>query len=125
MSSDRSTPAARWVAVAACVAVVVASVIRPPAALGADVSGVGVDKLAHVAGAAVVAAAVAAVRRAEGRELLAVAAAVVVAGLAVEGVQAPLAYRTFSLADAAANGVGAALGVVGWRVATAGGKRRI
>jgi len=108
---------ARWVAVAACATVVVASVVRPPAALGADVAGVGLDKWAHVAGTAVLAVAVAAARRAEGRDLLVVAAAVVALGAAIEGVQAPLAHRTASLADAAANGVGAVLGVAGWRLA--------
>ena len=108
---------ARWVAVAACATVVVASVVRPPAALGADVAGVGLDKWAHVAGTAILAVAVAAARRAGGRDLLVVAAAVVALGAAIEGVQAPLAHRTASLADAAANGVGAVLGVAGWRLA--------
>ena len=106
---------ARWVAVAACATVVVASVVRPPAALGADVAGVGLDKWGHVAGTAVLA--VAAARRAEGRDLLVVAAAVVALGAAIEGVQAPLAHRTASPADAAANGGGAVLGVAGWRPA--------
>jgi len=110
---------ARWVAVAACATVVVASVVRPPAALGADVAGVGLDKWAHVAGTAILAVAVAAARRAGGRDLLVVAAAVVALGAAIEGVQAPLAHRTASLADAAANGVGAVLGVAGWRLAAA------
>ena len=111
---------ARWVAIVACAAVVIGSVVGPPAALGADVAGVGLDKWAHVAGTAVLAVAVAATRRAEGRDLLVVAAAVVALGAAIEGVQAPLAHRTASLADAAANGVGAVLGVAGWRLATAG-----
>ena len=109
--------AARWVAIAACATVIVALVVGLPAALGADVAGVGLDKWGHVAGTAVLAVAVAAARRAEGRDLLVVAAAVVALGAAIEGVQAPLAHRTASLADAAANGVGAVLGVAGWRLA--------
>ena len=69
-------------------------------------------------GTAVLAVAVAAAaRRVEGRDLLVVAAAVVALGAAIEGIQAPLAHRTASLADAAANGVGAVLGVAGWRLA--------
>ena len=119
MSRARSdvASAARWVAVAAYATVVVASVVGPPAVLGADVAGVGLDKWAHVAGTAAITVAVAAARRAEGRDLLVIAAAVVALGAAIEGVQAPLAHRTASLADAAANGVGAVLGVAGWRLA--------
>ena len=108
---------ARWVVIAACATVVVASVVRPPAALGTDGAGVGLDKWAHVAGTAVLAVAVAAARRAEARDLLVVAAAVVAFGATIEGIQASLAHRTASLADAAANGVGAVLGVAGWRLA--------
>ncbi len=43
--------------------------------------------------------------------------AVVVAtayGLAIEGVQFPIPYRTFDLLDAAANAVGAVVGAAGW-----------
>ena len=118
MSRARSDAAstARWVAVAACATVVAASVVGPPAALGTDVTGVGLDKWAHVAGTAVLAVVVAAARRADGRDLLVVAAAVVALGAAIEGIQAPLAHRTASLVDAAANGVGAVLGVAGWRL---------
>ncbi|PSQ18265.1 antibiotic resistance protein VanZ [Halobacteriales archaeon QS_8_69_73] len=108
---------ARWVTIAACATVIVASVVRPPAALDADIAGVGLDKWAHVAGTAVLAVAVAAARRVEGRDLLVIAAAVVALGAAIEGIQVPLAHRTASLADAAANGVGAVLGVAGWRLA--------
>lgn len=45
--------------------------------------------------------------------LLAVVGATVY-GLAIEGVQYPLPYRTFDLLDAAANAVGAAVGAAGW-----------
>jgi VanZ family protein len=44
-------------------------------------------------------------------------------GLAMEGVQYPLPFRTFDLLDAAANAVGAALGALAW-LAGAGLRRR-
>lgn len=45
--------------------------------------------------------------------LLAVVGAAVY-GLAMEGLQYPLSYRTFDLLDAAANAVGATVGAAGW-----------
>jgi hypothetical protein len=45
--------------------------------------------------------------------LLAIVAAAAY-GLAMEGLQYPLPYRTFDLLDAAANAVGAAAGAGGW-----------
>jgi hypothetical protein len=98
VSQSRSnTSWRRWGLVAACVAaVLVASVLRPPAVLGADAGGVAVDKWLHGIGYALLAA---------------VVAAVAALGLAVEAVQAPLAYRSSSVADAAANAAGALVGV--------------
>ena len=111
LQSRSNTSWRRWGLVAACVAaVLVASVLRPPAVLGADAGGVAVDKWLHGIGYALLAAVVAA-RRADGRELLAIAAALAALGLAVEAVQAPLAYRSSSVADAAANAAGALVGV--------------
>ena len=113
MSQSRSnTSWRRWGLAATCVAaVLVASVLHPPAVQGADAGGVAVDKWLHGIGYALLAAVVAAARRADGRELLAIAAAVAALGLAVEAVQAPLAYRSSSVADAAANAAGALVGV--------------
>ena len=56
----------------------------------------------HGIGYALLAAVVAAARRADGRELLAIAAAVAALGLAGEAFQVPLTYRSPSVADAAA-----------------------
>jgi len=95
LQSRSNTSWRRWGLVAACVAaVLVASLFRPPAVLGADAGGVAVDKWLHGISYA----------------LLAVAA-VATLGLAVEAVQAPLTYRSSSVADAAANAAGALAGV--------------
>jgi VanZ family protein len=95
-----------------------ASVIRPPATDPGGqpfvLFGVPGDKWLHAVAYAGLAGALAYARLAERRDLLVVAFVAVAYGLAIEGVQAPLAYRAFSLADAAANAVGATVGAALW-----------
>lgn len=81
------------------------------------VFGVGVDKMAHGLGYAVVgglAAASGGTHRVTA--LVAVAVAVTAFGVGVEGVQSFVAWRTASVWDAVANAAGVAVGVAGWRV---------
>lgn len=76
---------------------------------------VGVDKWLHLATYATLGfgAAYALLAR-RGRPLVVAAVAATAFGAGVEVVQAPLAARSADLADAAANGLGAALGVGLW-----------
>ncbi len=102
--------------------VLAASVVAPPS--GGPGGGlpprgplglVGVDKWLHLATYATLgfgAAYAPAARR--GRALVAAALVATAFGAGVEVVQAPLAARTADLADAAANGVGATVGVGVW-----------
>lgn len=84
---------------------------------GGAVAGVGVDKLLHVADYAVLALALLyATRARSARVCLAVFAAAVALGGAVELLQGVVPTRHPSLLDAAANAVGAALATVGWWV---------
>ncbi|MFC7177046.1 VanZ family protein [Halosegnis marinus] len=113
-------PRARYALVAcAALAVLVASVVTPPGdgATG-TLLGVPTDKWLHAAGYALLgaAAAYAAFDREglDARRALAVVALVAAYGLAIEGIQAPLAARTADLADAAANAVGAVVGTLPW-----------
>jgi VanZ family protein len=136
-----STPPARvvrWLRLLAPVAwagfVLVASVVDPSGGPPAGpVLGVPGDKVLHGLTYATLAAALAVglatprlrdtapapLARLAGRRpvrrvaLLAVLVATAY-GLAIEGIQYPLPYRTFELLDAAANAVGAVLGAAGW-----------
>ena len=79
------------------------------------VAGVGVDKLLHVVDYAALSFALGyAVGRRDRTTLLAVFVAAVAVGGAVELLQGVVPTRHPSLADAAANVVGAALGTAGW-----------
>jgi VanZ family protein len=111
--------------VACAGAVLVASVVRPPGAGGSAtlLLGVALDKWLHAAAYAALAATLAYAALAAGRTLLVVAAVVAAYGLGIEGVQATLPYRTFSVADAAANAVGALVGVAAWRLLAVSGVR--
>lgn len=95
--------------------VLVASVVDPPSTGTPTVLlGAGVDKWLHAVAYAGLAVTVGYARLGEseldGRTLLAVFLLVAAYGFGVELVQAPLPARSFDLADAAANAVGAALG---------------
>ncbi len=110
--------------------VLVASVIEPGGgAPSPPVLGFPADKVLHGLTYATLAAALAVgfatvePERLPGNELrerplvrVALLAVVVATayGLAIEGVQFPIPYRTFDLLDAAANAVGAAVGAAGW-----------
>jgi VanZ family protein len=120
--------------VAVAAAVLVASVSEPSGGPPAPpILGAPADKPLHGAAYATLAAAVAlglATPRGDGTStggtaprgptrrrvaLLAVALAAAY-GVAMEGLQGPLPYRTFDLLDAAANAVGAAVGAGAWTV---------
>lgn len=82
---------------------------------GLVVAGVGVDKLLHVVDYAALSFALGyGVGRRDRPTLLAVFVVVVAVGGAVELLQGLVPTRAPSLADAAANAVGAALGTAGW-----------
>lgn len=106
-------------AVGVAAVVLAASVVPPPP--GADQSLgpfglLGADKWAHAGGYALLVAAVAYARLDRSRRQLIVAVAVAATfGLAVEGLQHGVPWRSFSLADAAANAVGALVGAAVWR----------
>ncbi|AEN05911.1 VanZ family protein [Halolamina sp.] len=106
----------RWWPVVLVAAVVLAfSVVPLGGTASGAVSGVGLDKLLHVIDYAALAFALGyAIRARRARVLLAVFAAAVAFGGAVELLQGPLPTRATSLADAVANAVGAALGTAGW-----------
>jgi len=109
----------RWLAVAAVAVGILAASLAPSAGtatLRGPLGVAGLDKYLHglaFAGFALVLA-YALARRDPATVALAVFAAAVGFGLLVELLQAPLAHRTFSLADLAADAVGAALVAVGW-----------
>jgi VanZ family protein len=111
---------ARWLIVALVAGgILVASVTRPTAVrrVTGPFGVLGVDKYLHFlayAGFALVLAYALAGRTAE-RIAVVVFLAAVSFGLFVELLQLPLAYRTFSLADAAANATGATVVAVCWR----------
>ena len=113
---------------AGCAAVVfLASVVDPPSAAAGSVPrplGVAPDKWVH---AGAYAGLVGLLCRATGaratRAVLLAAVAVSGYGLAVEFVQGALPARSFELADAAANAVGAGLAALAWRVRLAVGPR--
>ncbi|WP_380675893.1 VanZ family protein [Salinigranum sp. GCM10025319] len=98
--------------------VLVGSLLPAPETGGASIGlfGVGVDKVVHAASYAVVAGLAAASRdwRRRGLAVLGIVVAVAVFGAGVEVAQSFVPGRTMSGADAVANAVGAATGVVGW-----------
>ena len=114
----------RWLlVVAVAVGICYASVTRP-AAIG-RVTGpfgvLGIDKYLHFlayAGLATVLA-YALADSSTDRVAFVVFLAAVGFGLFVELLQLPIPYRTFSLADAATNALGATLVAVGWRLGRA------
>ncbi|WP_148415980.1 VanZ family protein [Haloferax sp. KTX1] len=114
----RENPRRAAVALGYALVVLVASVVpTPPGSLTpmGPFGLVGLDKWVHAAGYAGLGLAFASAVRARGREE--VAATVVAAGAfgaAIEVVQAVLPYRSFGVADAGANLVGAVLGGVVW-----------
>ncbi|CQR51026.1 MULTISPECIES: VanZ family protein [Haloferax] len=114
----RENPRRAAVALGYAFVVLVASVVpTPPGSLTpmGPLGLVGLDKWVHAAGYAGLGFGFAAATRARGREE--VAAAVVAAGAfgaGIEVVQAVLPYRSFGVADAGANLVGAVLGGVVW-----------
>ncbi|MCT9097885.1 VanZ family protein [Haloarchaeobius sp. HME9146] len=115
-----------WLPVLAWAGVVlVASVIDPPGSGGGGTAGLlAFDKVFHALGYATLAVLVArAVRPRVLRSGLLVVTGVALFGFGVEVVQWPLPFRTFSLADAAVNGLGAMVGVAVWAGYTWGQKR--
>jgi VanZ family protein len=107
----------RWVPIAVALAILAASLLPGSAssAAGGTVGPVGVDKLLHVVGYAVLAVVVlAALRRPSGREALAVVVLVTGFGGAVELLQAPVPGRSVSSFDLVADAVGAVVGAAGW-----------
>jgi VanZ family protein len=111
---------ARWFAVVAVAGVILAaSVTRPAGAVGltGPFGVLGIDKYLHFLAYAGLAATLVYALADSSVERVAVAVFVVAAGfgLIVECLQFPLAYRTFSLADAATNAFGATAVAVGWR----------
>lgn len=107
----------RWVPIAVALAILAASLVpgSTSSAAGGAVGPVGVDKLLHAVGYAVLAAVVlTALRRPTGREILAVVVLVTAFGGAVEILQAPVPGRTGSVLDLVADAVGAVLGAAGW-----------
>lgn len=118
----RAVPPATLLVVAS-LALLVGSLIPFPAPDAGGVVlagpfGVGADKWVHAAGYAVVAGLAAATRgpRRGLLALVAVIAVVAAVGVGVEVVQSVVPGRTTSTADAVANTVGAAVGVVCWRL---------
>ncbi len=107
----------RWLPIAVALAILAASLLpgSTSSAAGGAVGPVGVDKLLHAVGYAVLAAVVlAALRRPTGREVLAVVVLVTAFGGAVEILQAPVPGRSVSVLDLVADAVGAVLGAAGW-----------
>ena len=112
----------RWLAVVAVAGgILYASVLDPPASgltpLG-PLGLVGMDKWLHAlayAGLAGTLAVALAPRTPTSRVVVLAGLLSVGYGVGIEFVQAPLPERSFSLADVAADAVGAALGLLGWR----------
>ena len=99
----------------AIAAAILAASLVPGGGGGGAVAGIGVDKLLHAGGYAVLAAAaLAACRRVDARSALAVFLLVTALGGAVELLQAPVPGRSASVLDLAADAVGAAAGVTAW-----------
>lgn len=111
---------ARWLVVALVAGgILLASVTRPTAVrrVTGPFGVLGIDKYLHFLGYAALALVLAYALAGRETERVAVTVflAVVSFGLFVELLQLPIAYRTFSLADAVANAAGATAVAVGWR----------
>ncbi len=106
--------ARRWLPLAVALVILVASLV-PGGGGGGAIGPVGVDKLLHVVGYAVLAGT--SLWALCDRRLGATLAVVVLVtgyGGVVELLQGPVPGRAVSLLDLVADGVGAVLGVVGW-----------
>lgn len=104
----------RWLPIAIAAVILVASLV-PGGGGGGAVAGIGIDKLLHTGGYAVLAAAaLAARRRVDARSVLVVGLLVTAFGGVVELLQAPVPGRSLSALDLAADAVGAAAGVTAW-----------
>ncbi|MFW5939746.1 MAG: VanZ family protein [Halolamina sp.] len=107
----------RWLPVAVA-AVILAGSLVPGGGGGGAVAGIGVDKLLHVAGYAVLAAtALAALQARSARTIVVVVVLVTAFGGVVELLQGPVPGRRVSTLDLVADFVGAALVAAGWWVA--------
>ncbi|NHX36874.1 MULTISPECIES: VanZ family protein [Halolamina] len=105
-----------WLPVAVALVILAASLV-PGGGGGGTVGPVGVDKLLHVAGYAVLAAGtLVALRERTLRATLAVIVLVTLFGGVVELLQGPVPGRAVSLLDLVADAVGAGLGAGGWWV---------
>jgi VanZ family protein len=107
----------RLLPVAVALAILAGSLVPGSAsgAAGGTVGPVGVDKLLHVVGYAVLAVIrLWAAPARDARSVLAVVVAVTAFGGAVELLQWPIPGRSVSLLDLVADAVGAVLGTAGW-----------
>ncbi len=132
MRPDRRSAHARWTPAAVAATAVIAASLLPADGGGTATTllGVGADKWLHAAGYAVIAVLADGADAADAghrRPWPVVVAAVALLGFGVELAQLPLATRAFSLLDAAANAVGATVGVaihrLAWAVRTPHGDR--
>lgn len=124
-ASVATTRLRSWLlAIAVGVAIVAASVVRVPGEPSPTPGPVGLTDPFHLVGYAALAVAVAVAlseNRVTTRSIHVAAVAVAVAtlfGVGIELVQAPIPWRSFAVADAAINAVGAVVGVAvlgGWR----------
>lgn len=106
--------ARRWLPVAVALVILVASLV-PGGGGGGTLGPVGVDKLLHVVGYAVLAGtSLWALRDRRLGATLAVVVLVTGYGGVVELLQGPVPGRAVSLLDLVADAVGAVLGVAGW-----------
>lgn len=104
----------RWLPLAVALGILAASLL-PGGGGGSAVGPVGVDKLLHVGGYAVLAAATLfALRRRDVRSSLVVLIIVTAFGGVVELLQGPVPGRHVSVLDLVADAVGAVAGTAGW-----------
>jgi len=103
-----------WLPVIVALLVLAASLV-PGGGGGGTLGPIGVDKLLHVVGYAVLAGtSLYALRTRTRRTTLVVFVLVTAFGGVVELLQAPVPGRAISLLDLVADAVGAALGIAGW-----------